>query len=102
MFIASPLMGRKEKEKLRSVFMALDKDGERSLTREELGKGYADLYKDSERARQEADALMAVADVDNNGLIDFSEFLLATGNKKEMLTKSNIKQAFDIFDLVMN
>ena len=60
------------------------------------------MYKDSKRARQEADALMSVADVDNNGLIDFSEFLLATGNKKEMLTKSNIKQAFDIFDLVMN
>ena len=39
MFIASQLMGRKEKEKLIAVFIALDKDGDGSLTREELGKG---------------------------------------------------------------
>ena len=101
MFIASQLMSKKEKERLRNIFMALDKDGDGSLTREELLEGYTDMYKDPEKAQAEVEALMAVADVDNNGLIDYSEFLLATGNKKEMLSKSNIKQAFDLFDLVI-
>lgn len=100
MFIASQLMSRKEKENLTAIFMALDKNGDGSLTRDELLEGYTKLYKNRERARAEVESLMAIADVDNNGLIDYSEFLLATGNKKEMLSKENVKQAFDLFDIV--
>lgn len=100
LFIASQLMDRKEKDRLTEIFVALDKNGDGCLTKEELVEGYKNLYKDKERARREAETLMAVADVDNNGLIDYSEFLLAAGNKKEMLSKTNIKQAFDLFDIV--
>lgn len=93
-------MSKKEKEELTTIFMALDKDGDGSLTKEELMEGYTKLYGNRERARNEVESLMAVADVDNNGLIDYSEFLLAAGNKKEMLSKANVKQAFDLFDIV--
>jgi len=100
LFIASQLITRKEKDRLTTMFMALDKNGDGSLTRDELMEAYTDLYKDKEKARNEVECLMAVADVDNNGFIDYSEFLLAAGNKKEMLSKANIKQAFDLFDIV--
>ena len=101
MFIASQLMTRKEKEELTAIFISLDKNGDGSLTKEELLEGYTKLYGNRERARNEVETLMAVADVDNNGLIDYSEFLLATGNKREMLSKENVKQAFDLFDIVL-
>lgn len=100
LFIASQLMSRKEKERLTSIFMALDKNGDGCLTREELMEGYMNMYKDEERAMKEVESLMAIGDVDKNGLIDYSEFLLAAGNKKQMLSKSNVKQAFDLFDIV--
>ena len=102
MFIASQLMTRKEKENLTAIFMALDKNGDGSLTKEELMEGYTKLYGNRERARTEVEYLMAIADVDNNGLIDYSEFLLATGNKKSLISKANVKQAFDLFDIVNN
>ena len=101
MFIASQLMTRKEKEDLTAIFLSLDKNGDGSLTKEELLEGYTKLDGNRERARNEVETLMAVADVDNNGLIDYSEFLLATGNKKEMLSKENVKRAFDLFDIVI-
>ena len=100
MFIASQLMTRKEKEDLSSIFLSMDKNGDGSLTKEELLDGYTKLYGNRERARNEVESLMAIADVDNNGLVDYSEFLLATGNKRTMLSQANLKQAFDLFDIV--
>lgn len=37
-------------------------------------------------------------DFDKNGYIDFSEFITATANKAELLTKTSILEAFNIFD----
>eukprot|EP00826_Nyctotherus_ovalis_P052795 TRINITY_DN6763_c0_g1_i2.p1 TRINITY_DN6763_c0_g1~~TRINITY_DN6763_c0_g1_i2.p1 ORF type:complete len:299 (+),score=65.13 TRINITY_DN6763_c0_g1_i2:910-1806(+) len=99
MFITTQLMTRKEKENLTAIFLSLDKNGDGALTREELTEGYTKLYGDSERARIEVESIMAVADVDNNGTIDYSEFLLAMGNKKKLISKANIRQAFDAFDI---
>eukprot|EP00826_Nyctotherus_ovalis_P034979 TRINITY_DN2959_c0_g2_i1.p1 TRINITY_DN2959_c0_g2~~TRINITY_DN2959_c0_g2_i1.p1 ORF type:complete len:207 (+),score=31.63 TRINITY_DN2959_c0_g2_i1:982-1602(+) len=100
MYIATQLMSQKEKERLTAIFMALDKNGDGSLTKEELLEGYTRLYGNRERARSEVEYLMAVADVDKNELIDYSEFLLAAGNKKELTSQTNVKQAFDLFDIV--
>ena len=101
MFIASQLLSHKEKENLTLIFMELDKDGDGTLTKEELMEGYTKLYGSKERAKEAVAALMAIADVDNNGTIDYSEFLLATANRKEILSKVNVKQAFDLFDIVI-
>jgi len=108
MFIVSQLMTKKEKDDLRLIFMALDKNGDGALTQEELLEGYTKLYGNKERAKAEVSYLMENADADNNGTIDYSgtkgrvrvEFLLAMANKKKLLSKSNVKQAFDLFDSV--
>ena len=100
MFIVAQLMTNKEKADLRSIFMSLDKNGDGTLTKDELLEGYAKFYKNRERARAEVEYLMANADVDGNGSMDYSEFLLAAGNKKQLLSKENVKQAFDLFDIV--
>jgi calcium-dependent protein kinase len=100
MFITTQLMSKKEKENLTAIFLSLDKNGDGTLTREELIGGYTRLYGNSERASIEVDSLMEIADVDNNGTIDYSEFLLAAGNKQKLISKRNVKQAFDLFDIV--
>jgi len=100
MFITTQLMTKKEKENLTAIFLSLDKNGDGALTREELIEGYTRLYGNTEQAQIEVDSLMAVADVDNNGTIDYSEFLLAAGNKQKLISKTNVKQAFDLFDIV--
>lgn len=100
MYIVSQLMTNKEKNDLKEIFTALDKNGDGMLTQEELLEGYKKLYKSEERAIAEVQNLMEKADADNNGFIDYSEFLVAMANKKKILSKANVKRAFDLFDSV--
>lgn len=41
---------------------------------------------------------MKTIDTDNNGYIEFEEFLRASIDKQKLLTEKNLKIAFDIFD----
>ena len=100
MFIVSQLMTNKEKNNLKDIFTALDKNGDGMLTQEELLEGYKKFYKSEERAKAEVKYLMENADSDNNGTIDYTEFLMAMANKKNLLSKANVKRAFDLFDSV--
>ena len=45
------------------------------------------------------DKVMQKVDADNNGFIDLDEFLQAALDEKQMLSKENLKKAFDMFDL---
>ena len=65
-------MSKKEKEKLRKTFTALDKNADGRLSREELIEGYTNLYGDPERAAKEVDLIIESVDVDHNGYIDYS------------------------------
>jgi calcium-dependent protein kinase len=100
MFITTQLMSRKEKDNLTAIFLSLDKNGDGTLTKEELMEGYTRLHGNNESARIEVESLMDIADVDHNGTIDYSEFLLAAANKQKLISKANVKQAFDLFDIV--
>jgi len=72
MFIVSQLMTKKEKDELAQIFLALDKNGDGTLTADELLEGYTKLYGNKERAISEVKYLMESADTDNNGTIDYS------------------------------
>ena len=43
---------------------------------------------------------MSNIDIDNNGYIDYTEFVLATINKKKLLTRERLELAFAMFDKV--
>ena len=110
MYIVSQFMTNEEREKLNLIFSALDSNGDGTLTQEELIEGYTKLYGDKSRAIAEVNCLMGTADVDGNGVIDYTgmliknanllEFLVAAANKTKLVSKANVKQAFDIFDQV--
>lgn len=37
-------------------------------------------------------------DIDNNGTIDYTEFVMASMNSKQMMTTEKLEQAFKLFD----
>jgi len=72
MYLVTHLMSKGEKEKLQQTFMALDKNADGKLSREELIQGYTELYMNPEQAIKEVDIIMKNVDVDFNGYIDYS------------------------------
>ena len=42
---------------------------------------------------------MAKADSDGNGYIDYTEFVVATIDKKKLLSKENVQASFQAFDV---
>ena len=60
-------------KELKATFMALDKNGDGSITFEELKQGLG--HKENAETLIE---LLKAADTDNSGAIDYTEFLAAT------------------------
>lgn len=54
--------------------------------------GYKKLYGDF--AEEEVDKIMKVADIDGSGEIDYSEWLMATVNKKNLVSEDKLRTAF--------
>ena len=49
-------------------------------------------------AEQEVDRIMKAADADGNGEIEYSEWIVATTDKKKLLTNEKLQLAFKVFD----
>ena len=52
-------------------------------------------------AEVETQRIMEVADIDNNGTIDYTEFINATLDKNKVMTHERLRMAFDFFDKVI-
>jgi Ca2+-binding EF-hand superfamily protein len=52
------------------------------------------------RANEEVDAIFKKVDLNNNGSVDFSEFLAVHLTANEINSQSNLKAAFQAFDIV--
>ena len=71
--------------------------GDCKLTKEELVNGLSE-YRDREEVIKKVDNLFLLLDGDNNGFIEFEEFLRACIDKKEILTDEYLKYAFKFLD----
>jgi len=88
-FIASQLLSKNEKEQIDKVFRAMDENGDGVLTKDEIKKGYQDYFGRA-LSDQEIDEMFAKVDSDNNGSIDYSEFIVATMNEKNLLSNNKL------------
>lgn len=80
-------------KELKEIFIALDKNGDGSISFAELHAGLADREN-----KEELIEMLRGADTDNSGTINYTEFLAATIDAQTFTRESYLKTAFDIFD----
>lgn len=59
-------------------------------------EGYREILGDL--AEEEVDRIMKIADADGSGEIDYSEWVVATMDKRKLLTNEKLETAFNLFD----
>jgi calcium-dependent protein kinase len=75
----------------------MDVNGDGKLSKEEIQNGYLQFFGRSLND-QEVDEMFAKVDADNSGEIDYSEFVVATMNEKNLLSNNKLQTAFKMFD----
>ena len=79
------------------MFRHFNKKGDCKLTKKELTEALY-TYKDKKDVDDMADAVFQRLDGDNNGYIEYEEFLRACIDKKTLMTKKKLKYAFKFLD----
>lgn len=80
----SKLLPKDEEKRLRDMFTLIDEDGNGNLDQDELLRGMTQLYGE-QKAKQEVKRIFEIADTDQSGCIDFSEFKMAFVQKELLL-----------------
>ena len=96
-FLVHNLSNNDETLIILKMFRYFNKSGDCKLTKEELKQGLYN-YKDKEEVDEMADVLFGRLDGDNNGYIEYEEFLRACIDKKSLMTKEKLKYAFRFLD----
>jgi calcium-dependent protein kinase len=96
-YLIHNLTTSEEIQDLKEVFMYFDTNHDGRLTKEEFLNGLTRISNGS-FCCDSVDNIIKTIDGDNNGYIEFDEFLRATINKENLLTEKNLKMAFDFFD----
>lgn len=96
-FIASQLLTKNEKENLAKIFKAIDKNGDGKLSKEEITEGY-DQFFGKNMDKNDIEKMFDSVDIDKSGFIDYSEFVVAAMNEKNLLTNEKLQSAFKMFD----
>ena len=100
-YIGNYLQSQEKIDQLKKIFSDFDKNGDGVLDKEELIEGYIKLGNNREEAEVAVDEILEKIDINNNGTIDYSEFIMANINQEDTLTNYKLKEAFKIFDKVI-
>ena len=97
-FLANQISINEEIKKLKEEFDKIDvnKDGE--ISKDELIKCLESIYP-SQVAKNKAEAIFKEIDFNNDGSINFSEFLTVNIQKEKLLNEETLDKAFRMFDL---
>ena len=86
-----------ELAEFREIFNLVDKDGGGTISKEELGELMETLGIDA--TTEEIDLMIAEIDEDNNGVIDFDEFVAVMSRKvSATYTAEQVRGAFRVFE----
>lgn len=96
-FIATQCLSISDTKELRQVFTEMDTNGDGKLSKEELFNYFCKEIGE-EAANEEVLKIFSEVDTDNNGFVDYTEFLKASIDDKTLSNKQYLKRAFDLFD----
>ena len=89
-----------EKNEIMQVFQSLDLDGDGTLSKEELVTAYRKILGKNPEVEEKVEKILGSLDTNNNGNLDYSEFLIGTINQENFLTHKRLKSGFKMFDKV--
>ena len=78
------------------VFTILDTNRDGFLQRSELIQGFRSIL--GEVFDGELDDIMALADLDGDGELGFSEWLVGSSRRQNLINEKRLRQAFSYFD----
>ena len=87
---------------LRKVFKEFDTDKDGILSYEEIKQGIYKYYTKEDLGDINLDSILKSIDQDQNNNIEYEEFLRSFVDLKQLLTKQNLKVAYDMFDTDKN
>ena len=96
-FIISRVADQREIGALAQSFRALDVNKDGKISSEELKQGFERLMP-PDRAETEVERIMDLADLNKNGAIDYTEFLISSFSREKLLSSENLVMAFNSFD----
>ena len=96
-FLVHNLSNNDETLIILKMFRYFNKSGDCKLTKKELTEGLYS-YKDKDEVDEMADVIFNRLDGDNNGYIEYEEFLRACIDKKNLMTREKLKYAFRFLD----
>jgi len=96
-YISSYFTRVEEKSQYLTTFRGLDANGDGTLTKEELLKGFKEVSK-TVYSEEEIDEILKAADTNGNGVIDYSEFIAAAMKRKAIVNNNRLEGAFKLFD----
>ncbi|OMJ68149.1 hypothetical protein SteCoe_34487 [Stentor coeruleus] len=94
-FIVSQVMSSDEVGNLRNVFKEIDTNGDGLLSKKEIRKA---LESSTGFSDQDIDTLIAKVDLDQNGKVNYSEFLTATIDWSKEMSRERLEIAFKALD----
>ena len=96
-FLVHNLSNNDETLIILKMFRYFNKAGDCKLTKFELTNGLYN-YKDKDEVDEMVDVIFQRLDGDNNGYIEYEEFLRACIDKTNLMTRENLKYAFKFLD----
>jgi calcium-dependent protein kinase len=83
---------------LKEVFLRFDESGDGHLQLDEIQKGLKQVLGHVKGSMKVFEEIMATLDKNCNGVIDYSEFLVAASDKDLLLNLGNLILAFNLMD----
>ncbi len=96
-FFAQNLLSQKELNELGEQFRHIDKNGNGSLSREELMAAY-EKHRGANFDESEVETLLQMADSDGSGEINYSEWIMTAVDREKLLASDKLEGAFKMFD----
>ncbi len=90
-----------EKNEILHVFQNLDLDGDGTLSKEELIHAYRKILGKNKEVEEKVEMILGSLDINNNGNLDYSEFLIGTINQENFLTNKRLRSGFNMLDKVL-